>query len=127
MAAAPGRGENRLQHPEAGMAQITSPCHPDVLLLAQKHCCTLTARSSLHLVTCVMQQCCDQWAHSPGAMHVAHAASDLCHCLLCLPLLVLLLQVEILRRARADPRNPRLREALLITINGIAAGMRNTG
>jgi phosphoenolpyruvate carboxylase len=41
--------------------------------------------------------------------------------------LVVLLQVEILRRARADPRNPRLREALLITINGIAAGMRNTG
>eukprot|EP00882_Tetradesmus_deserticola_P002991 GHRQ01003176.1.p1 GENE.GHRQ01003176.1~~GHRQ01003176.1.p1 ORF type:complete len:1130 (+),score=552.97 GHRQ01003176.1:118-3507(+) len=38
-----------------------------------------------------------------------------------------ILQVEILRRARADPRNPRLREALLITINGIAAGMRNTG
>lgn len=38
-----------------------------------------------------------------------------------------LLQVEILRRARADPRSSRLREALLITINGIAAGMRNTG
>ncbi|KAF8073001.1 Ppc2 [Scenedesmus sp. PABB004] len=38
-----------------------------------------------------------------------------------------ILQVEVLRRARADPRNARLREALLITINGIAAGMRNTG
>jgi phosphoenolpyruvate carboxylase len=37
------------------------------------------------------------------------------------------LQVEVLRRARADPKNQRLREALLITINGIAAGMRNTG
>jgi hypothetical protein len=36
-------------------------------------------------------------------------------------------QVEVLRRARADSRNTRLREALLITINGIAAGMRNTG
>eukprot|EP00879_Flechtneria_rotunda_P020091 GHRR01021131.1.p1 GENE.GHRR01021131.1~~GHRR01021131.1.p1 ORF type:complete len:227 (+),score=81.96 GHRR01021131.1:434-1114(+) len=38
-----------------------------------------------------------------------------------------ILQVEVLRRARADPRSVRLREALLITINGIAAGMRNTG
>jgi phosphoenolpyruvate carboxylase len=35
--------------------------------------------------------------------------------------------VEILRRLRSDPHNSRLREALLITINGIAAGMRNTG
>ena len=38
-----------------------------------------------------------------------------------------ILQVEILRRLRQDASNIRLREALLITINGIAAGMRNTG
>ncbi|XP_068637271.1 phosphoenolpyruvate carboxylase 4-like [Aristolochia californica] len=38
-----------------------------------------------------------------------------------------MLQVEILRRLRQDEDNNRLRDALLITINGIAAGMRNTG
>jgi len=38
-----------------------------------------------------------------------------------------ILQVEILRRLRKDPDNPKLRDALLISINGIAAGMRNTG
>ena len=42
-----------------------------------------------------------------------------------------ILQVEILRRLRmsaeGSPSNLRLREALLITINGVAAGMRNTG
>ncbi|GMH36089.1 hypothetical protein BSKO_03957 [Bryopsis sp. KO-2023] len=38
-----------------------------------------------------------------------------------------ILQVEILRRLRKDPTNSRFREALMITINGIAAGMRNTG
>ena len=37
------------------------------------------------------------------------------------------MQVEILRRLRADPDSASLRDALLITINGIAAGMRNTG
>jgi len=38
-----------------------------------------------------------------------------------------ILQVEILRRLRSDPENSRLRDALMVTINGIAAGMRNTG
>ncbi|KAL5725951.1 phosphoenolpyruvate carboxylase [Ranunculus cassubicifolius] len=38
-----------------------------------------------------------------------------------------ILQVEILRRLRCDDLNHKLRDALLITINGIAAGMRNTG
>ncbi|KAL1198414.1 Phosphoenolpyruvate carboxylase 4 [Cardamine amara subsp. amara] len=37
------------------------------------------------------------------------------------------LQVEILKRLRRDDDNNKLRDALLITINGIAAGMRNTG
>ncbi|MEW5303367.1 MAG: hypothetical protein WDW36_006068 [Sanguina aurantia] len=37
------------------------------------------------------------------------------------------LQTEILRRLRKDPENVKLRDALLISINGIAAGMRNTG
>ncbi|KAL0372568.1 UNVERIFIED_CONTAM: Phosphoenolpyruvate carboxylase 4 [Sesamum calycinum] len=38
-----------------------------------------------------------------------------------------MLQVEILKRLRGDEDNNKLRDALLITINGIAAGMRNTG
>lgn len=40
-----------------------------------------------------------------------------------------LLQVELLRRLRADPEhpNPDIEQALMITITGIAAGMRNTG
>mmetsp|Transcript_4552 Transcript_4552/g.7769 ORF Transcript_4552/g.7769 Transcript_4552/m.7769 type:complete len:112 (-) Transcript_4552:748-1083(-) len=37
------------------------------------------------------------------------------------------MQCEILRRLREDPNNSALRDALLISINGIAAGMRNTG
>ena len=36
-------------------------------------------------------------------------------------------QVETLKRLRQDPTNDMLRDALLLTINGIAAGMRNTG
>jgi phosphoenolpyruvate carboxylase len=38
-----------------------------------------------------------------------------------------LLQAELLRRARADSDDPRIWDALLVTVNGIAAGMRNTG
>ncbi|XVE53380.1 hypothetical protein DITRI_Ditri02bG0199600 [Diplodiscus trichospermus] len=38
-----------------------------------------------------------------------------------------MLQVEVLKRLRRDDDNTKLRDALLITINGIAAGMRNTG
>lgn len=40
-----------------------------------------------------------------------------------------LLQVELLRRLRGQPNNPNpdVEQALMITITGIAAGMRNTG
>ncbi|QDJ12759.1 phosphoenolpyruvate carboxylase [Mergibacter septicus] len=39
-----------------------------------------------------------------------------------------LLQVELLHRIRSNPQsNPVLEQALMITITGIAAGMRNTG
>lgn len=38
-----------------------------------------------------------------------------------------MLQVQVLKRLRRDDDNNKLRDALLITINGIAAGMRNTG
>ncbi|CAL5189220.1 unnamed protein product [Lathyrus oleraceus] len=38
-----------------------------------------------------------------------------------------MLQVEILKRLRRDADNLKARDVLLITINGIAAGMRNTG
>jgi len=37
-----------------------------------------------------------------------------------------LLQIELLRRVRSDP-DDQVRDALHLTINGIAAGMRNTG
>jgi phosphoenolpyruvate carboxylase len=36
------------------------------------------------------------------------------------------LQAELMRRARASD-DPRVWDALLVTVNGIAAGMRNTG
>lgn len=38
-----------------------------------------------------------------------------------------LVQVELLRRLRATGDDDRIRDALLVTVNGIAAGMRNTG
>jgi phosphoenolpyruvate carboxylase len=38
-----------------------------------------------------------------------------------------LVQIEILRRLRSGGRDEELLDALLITVNGIAAGMRNTG
>ena len=38
-----------------------------------------------------------------------------------------LVQVELLRRLRASDSDARLRDALTVTVNGIAAGMRNTG
>lgn len=37
------------------------------------------------------------------------------------------LQAELLRRLRADEDDAALRDALIVTINGIAAGLRNTG
>jgi phosphoenolpyruvate carboxylase len=37
-----------------------------------------------------------------------------------------LVQIELLRRVRAHP-DPRARTALMVTVNGIAAGLRNTG
>jgi phosphoenolpyruvate carboxylase len=38
-----------------------------------------------------------------------------------------LVQVELLRRLRRSAADDRLRHAFLITVNGVAAGMRNTG
>jgi len=37
------------------------------------------------------------------------------------------LQVELIRRRRAGDDRPAIREGILLTINGIAAGLRNTG
>lgn len=37
------------------------------------------------------------------------------------------LQVELIKRHRAGDTNARLRRGIHLTINGIAAGLRNTG
>ena len=39
----------------------------------------------------------------------------------------LAMQVEVLRRLREQPEDRTLRDALLVSINGVASGMRNTG
>ena len=36
-------------------------------------------------------------------------------------------QIELLKRLRGPDDSPELRRAFAITVNGIAAGMRNTG
>jgi len=39
-----------------------------------------------------------------------------------------LVQIELLRRLRQPgPPNPQISKAFMVTVNGIAAGMRNTG
>jgi phosphoenolpyruvate carboxylase len=38
-----------------------------------------------------------------------------------------LVQVELLRRLRSPGADPALFDAFVVTVNGIAAGMRNTG
>jgi len=38
-----------------------------------------------------------------------------------------LVQVEVVRRLRQGDHDPRLHDAFVVTVNGIAAGMRNTG
>ena len=36
-------------------------------------------------------------------------------------------QIELIRRRRAGDENPRVREGILLAINGVAAGLRNSG
>ena len=38
-----------------------------------------------------------------------------------------LVQIELLRRLRGGADDPDIRKAFMVTVNGIAAGMRNTG
>jgi phosphoenolpyruvate carboxylase len=37
------------------------------------------------------------------------------------------MQIELLQRYRAGDRDPRVVQGILLTINGIAAGLRNSG
>jgi phosphoenolpyruvate carboxylase len=41
--------------------------------------------------------------------------------------MVNIMQADIMSKLRKDPTNAALRDGMLITINGIASGMRNTG
>lgn len=41
--------------------------------------------------------------------------------------MVNIMQADIMAKLRKDPENAALRDGMLITINGIASGMRNTG
>jgi len=43
------------------------------------------------------------------------------------PRALLTLQVDLMQRFRNGDPEPRLRNSILMTINGIAAGMRNSG
>ena len=38
-----------------------------------------------------------------------------------------LLQIELIKRRRAGEADPRIRDGIQLTINAIAAGLRNTG
>jgi phosphoenolpyruvate carboxylase len=38
-----------------------------------------------------------------------------------------LVQIDLLRRMRSGEQHPLLTEAFVVTVNGIAAGLRNTG
>jgi phosphoenolpyruvate carboxylase len=37
------------------------------------------------------------------------------------------LQIELIRRRRAGDDDPRVREGILLALNGVAAGLRNSG
>jgi phosphoenolpyruvate carboxylase len=41
--------------------------------------------------------------------------------------MITLVQIELLRRIRCDDADERLRDAFVLTANGVSAGMRNGG